>query len=161
MGGKVGGRRQEPDHKILLCLAKGSVLWIIWNSGVLLSKERINEIYFVKILWQLCKSCWERIKTRSERTQKEAFASVQVKIQTKQSGLISAGEEQFERKREHHSITGWRKRFVKSWEGRVRAVKGELEMSACKGEGRPWREQSGQECNEIWRIENNPFFKIT
>lgn len=50
VGGKFGERRQEPDHEILLGLAKGSVLWIMENPGVLLSKEKIDENSFVKIL---------------------------------------------------------------------------------------------------------------
>lgn len=56
VGGKFRERRQEPDCEILLCLATGSVLWIMGNPGVLLSKEKINEISFVKILWKLCRS---------------------------------------------------------------------------------------------------------
>lgn len=56
VGGKFGERRQEPNHKILLCLAKGSVLWIMGNPGVLLNEAKIDEISFVEILWRLCRS---------------------------------------------------------------------------------------------------------
>ena len=56
LGGKFGEVRQEPDHEILLCLAKGSVSWIMGNLGAPVSKEKMDEIYFVKILWSFCKN---------------------------------------------------------------------------------------------------------